>query len=97
MFYPLRHLQIIAETKPLLQVLDGEVHFPDQGIEDTKRKVKEMHGCVVSCAEVVIDIIFCAFPSDIDLIFIVQCHQQCIFEFLLNLGKRDGKGKGSEG
>ena len=52
--------------EPLLQVLDGEIHFPDQGIEDTKRKVKEMHGCVVSCAEVVIDIIFCVFPSDID-------------------------------
>ena len=50
----------------MLQVLDSEIHFPNQGIEDTKRKVKEMHGCVVSCAEVVIDIIFCVFSSDID-------------------------------
>ena len=65
-FYPLQLLQIFAEPKPLLQFLDSEIHFPNQGIEDTKRKVKEMHGCVVSCAEVVIDIIFCVFPSDID-------------------------------
>ena len=28
-----------------------------QGVEDTKRKVKELHGCVVSAAEVVIIII----------------------------------------
>ena len=80
----------------MLQVLDSEINFPNQGIEDTKRKVKEMHGCVVSCAEVVIYIFFCVFPSDIDWFCIVQCHHH-IFELLLNLGERDGKGEGSEG
>ena len=31
--------------------------YHHQGVEDTKRKVKELHGCVVSAAEVIVNII----------------------------------------